>query len=113
MIKMTVDHVKVNNVNNLRTVVLKEKESDRYLPIWIGQAEGDAIAMRLEGQETPRPMTHSVMDTMIRDLGGEVTGVENEGGGRGCYVLALSGSRVGSSGKSEKSLSLVKRTSTP
>ena len=72
MIEMTVDHVRVNNVTNLRTVVLKEKESGRYLPIWIGQAEGDAIAMRLEGQEVPRPMTHRIMDTMIRDLGGEV-----------------------------------------
>ncbi len=72
MIEMTVDHVRVNNVTNLRTVVLKEKESDRYLPIWIGQAEGDAIAMKLQGQEMPRPMTHGIMDTMIRDLGGEV-----------------------------------------
>ena len=72
MIEMTVDHVKVNNVNNLRTVVLKEKEAETYLPIWIGQAEGDAIALKLQGQEIPRPMTHSVMDTMIRDLGGEV-----------------------------------------
>ena len=72
MIEMTVDHVRVNNVTNLRTVVLKEKGSDRYLPIWIGQAEGEAIAMRLEGQEVPRPMTHRIMDTMIRDLGGEV-----------------------------------------
>ena len=72
LIEMTVDHIRVNNVTNLRTVVLKEKESERYLPIWIGQAEGDAIAMRLEGQEVPRPMTHGIMDTMIRDLGGEV-----------------------------------------
>lgn len=72
MIEMTVDHVRVNNVTNLRTVVLKEKESDKYLPIWVGQSEGDAIAMRLEGQEIPRPMTHRIMDTMIRDMGGEV-----------------------------------------
>ena len=72
MIEMTVDHVRVNNVTNLRTVVLKEKESDRYLPIWIGQTEGDAIAMKLDGQEMPRPMTHGIMDTMIRDLGGEI-----------------------------------------
>ena len=72
MIEMTVDHVRANNVTNLRTVVLKEKESDRYLPIWVGQAEGDAIAMRLEGQEIPRPLTHRIMDTMIRDMGGEV-----------------------------------------
>ena len=79
MIEMTVDHVRVNNVTNLRTVVLKEKESDRYLPIWIGQTEGDAIAMKLDGQEMPRPMTHGIMDTMIRDLGGEVEHVAVNG----------------------------------
>ena len=72
MIEMTVDHVKVNYGTNIRTVALKEKESDRYLPIRIGQAEGDAIAMKLEGQEMPRPMTHRMIDTMIRDMGGEV-----------------------------------------
>ena len=72
MIEMTVDHVKVNNVTNLRIVVLKEKESDRYLPIWVGQAEGDAIALKLRGQEMPRPLTHRIMDSMIRELGGEV-----------------------------------------
>lgn len=72
MIEMTVDHVRVNRAMNTRTMVLKEKESDRYLPIWIGQAEGDAIAMRLEGQDVSRPMTHRIMDTMIRDMGGEV-----------------------------------------
>ena len=72
LIEMTVDHIRVNNVTNLRTVALKEKESDRYLPIWIGQTEGDAIALKLRGEEMPRPLTHRIMDTMIRDLGGEV-----------------------------------------
>ena len=72
MIEMTVDHVKVNNVTNLRVVVLKEKESDRYLPIWIGQAEGDAIAMKLQGQEMPRPLTHRIMDSVVGELGGYV-----------------------------------------
>ena len=86
MIEMTVDSVRVNNVTNLRTMVLKEKESDRYLPIWIGQTEGDAIAMRLEGQEITRPMTHRMIDTMIRDMGGEVRA---RGGQRysGLYLL--------------------------
>ena len=72
MIEMTVDSVRVNRATNTRTMVLKEKGSDRYLPIWIGQTEADAIAMRLEGQEIPRPMTHRMIDTMIRDMGGEV-----------------------------------------
>ena len=72
MIEMTVDHVRMNYVSDQRVVVLKAKEDERRLPIWIGKAEGDAIAMKLQGQEMPRPMTFSIMDRMIRDLGGEI-----------------------------------------
>lgn len=75
MIEMTVDHVRVNIPGNQRVVVLKGKEVNRYLPIWVGQAEGDAIALTLQGQKLPRPMTHDLMDSMIRGLGGSVTRV--------------------------------------
>ena len=75
MIEMTVDHVRMNYVSDQRVVVLKAKEDERHLPIWIGRAEGDAIAMKLEGQVTPRPTTFPVMDRMIRDLGGEIAQV--------------------------------------
>ena len=72
MIEMTVDHVRINYMSDLRVVVLKAKQDERHLPIWIGRAEGDAIAIKLEGQETPRPTTFPIVDRMIRDLGGEV-----------------------------------------
>ena len=75
MIEMTVDHVRMNYMTDLRVVVLKAKEDERHLPIWIGRAEGDAIAMKLEGQVTPRPTTFPVIDRMIRDLGGEIAQV--------------------------------------
>ena len=72
MIEMTVDHVRMSYFTDQRVVVLKAKEDERRLPIWTGRAEGDAIAMKLEGREMPRPMTFSIVDRMIRDLGGEV-----------------------------------------
>ena len=72
MIEMTVDHVRMSYFTEQRVVVLKAKEDDRHLPIWIGRTEGDAIALKLQGQEMPRPMTYSIVDRMIRDLGGEV-----------------------------------------
>jgi len=75
MMEMTVDHVRVNIPGNQRVVVLKGKEVNRYLPIWIGQSEGDAIALTLQGQKLARPMTHDLMDAMIRGLGGTVTRV--------------------------------------
>ena len=75
MIEMTVDHVRVNIPGNQRVVILKGKDVNRYLPIWVGQAEGDSIALTLQGQKLPRPMTHDLMDSMIRGLGAAVTRV--------------------------------------
>ena len=40
MLEMTVDHVRVSIPNNLRVVVLKGKDMNRYLPIWVGQVRG-------------------------------------------------------------------------
>ena len=72
MIEMMVDHVRMNYLSDQRVVVLKAKADERRLPIWIGKAEGDAIAMELQGQNMPRPMTFSIIHQMLRDLGGEV-----------------------------------------
>jgi len=57
-IEMVIDSIRVNVENNQRAVVLKEKMAERYLPIWMGPAEGDAIAVTLQGVSIPRPLTH-------------------------------------------------------
>ena len=75
MFEMTVDHVTVNKSNFERVVVLKAKNVSKYLPILIGPTEADSIALKLQGQKLPRPMTHDLMDSMIRDLGAKVTKV--------------------------------------
>ena len=75
MFEMTVDHLKVNKLSNQRMVILKGKEVSKSLSILIGEAEGNAIALKLQGQEMLRPMTHDLMDSMIRDLGATVTRV--------------------------------------
>ena len=72
MIEMTIEGIRLSHRNQQRVVVLKGKEVNVYLPIWIGPAEGDSIAMKLQGKETVRPMTHDLMDSMIEDLGGTV-----------------------------------------
>ena len=72
MFEMTVDHIKVNKLSNQRMVILKGKDVRKSLSIWIGESEGNAIALKLQGQEMPRPMTHDLMDSMIRDLGATV-----------------------------------------
>jgi uncharacterized protein len=50
-------------------VILKEKVNDRYLPIWIGQFEANAIAMRIQGMAPERPITHDLMSTTFGELG--------------------------------------------
>jgi bifunctional DNase/RNase len=46
-------------------VILKEKMAERYLPIWIGPAEADAIAVKLQGVHVPRPLTHDLLCSVI------------------------------------------------
>jgi bifunctional DNase/RNase len=53
-------------------IVLREVSGERVLPIWVGKAEGDAIALQIEGIQTPRPMTHDLLKTVIEELGGRV-----------------------------------------
>ena len=50
-------------------MILKEKVNDRYLPIWIGQFEANAIAMRIQGMAPERPITHDLMSTTFGELG--------------------------------------------
>ena len=72
MLEMAVDSIRVSLMNYQRVVILKEKQTDRYLPIWIGPSEADAIAVKLQDVEVPRPLTHDLIGTIIDCLGGEV-----------------------------------------
>ncbi|MFH1638824.1 MAG: bifunctional nuclease family protein [Chloroflexota bacterium] len=72
MIEMAIDSIRVSMVNYQRVVILKEKNSERYLPIWIGPAEADAIAVKLQGVAVPRPLTHDLLRSVIDSLGAAI-----------------------------------------
>lgn len=72
MIELTIESIRVSLMNYQRVVILKEKESDRYLPIWIGPAEADAIAVRLQEVAVARPLTHDLLRSVIDSLGANV-----------------------------------------
>ena len=72
MIEMTIDSIRVSMVNYQHVVILKEKESDRYLPIWIGPAEADAISVKLQNMDMARPLTHDLLNSVIATLGASV-----------------------------------------
>ncbi len=69
MIEVTIDSIRVSLVSPHRIVVLKDGE-DRFLPIWIGPFEADAITIALNGNQVARPLTHDLLKTMIREAGG-------------------------------------------
>jgi len=59
--------------SNTPVVLLKEVDGERILPIWIGPAEANAIAMVLEGVKIERPLTHDLMKTIIEGLKAKVS----------------------------------------
>jgi len=75
MVEMTIDSIRVSLMNYQRVVILKEKDSERYLPIWIGPAEADAIAVRLQGVTVPRPLTHDLLRSVIDALGAMIDSI--------------------------------------
>ncbi len=72
MIEVTVDSVRMNLISPHRAVILKDRQSERYLPIWIGPNEADAITIRLQGITAPRPLTHDLLKNFITELGVQV-----------------------------------------
>ncbi len=64
--------VVLDPTSNSPIVILKDEMTKRILPIWIGIFEANAIAMKLEGVSTPRPMTHDLLKSTIEALGGKI-----------------------------------------
>lgn len=75
MIEMIVDSIRVSLMNYQRVVILKEKITERYLPIWIGANEADAIAIKLQGVSVPRPLTHDLLNSVVDALGATVNSI--------------------------------------
>ena len=74
-VEMTIESVRVSLMNYQRVVILKEKVADRYLPIWIGPAEAEAIAVHLQEVPVARPLTHDLLNSIITALGGAVRSI--------------------------------------
>ncbi|MEW6580896.1 MAG: bifunctional nuclease family protein [Chloroflexota bacterium] len=72
MIKVLIDSIRVSLMSQLRVVVLKDPLSGRFLPIFIGPCEAEAIAVKLQGMNVERPLTHDLLKSVIAELGGHV-----------------------------------------
>jgi bifunctional DNase/RNase len=72
MLKVEIDSIRVSLMSQDRIIILKEQNIERYLPIWIGPFEAEAIRVELQGAEVTRPLTHDLLKSVISELGGRV-----------------------------------------
>lgn len=75
LIEVKIDSLRVSLTNQQRIVVLKQIDADRYLPIWIGPYEAEAITIALQEIEVSRPQTHDLLNNLFSILGGRLTKV--------------------------------------
>jgi bifunctional DNase/RNase len=117
MIEMELAGVRVELPTNQPIVLLKEKDGERYLPIWIGAAEAAAIALSLQGVVTPRPMTHDLMKTILEDLGVTVNRIVvtelREGTFYAQLDMARNGDRLEVSSRPSDAIALAVRMAIP
>jgi bifunctional DNase/RNase len=67
--EVVVESVRVHMLSSQHVVLLKQTERERYLPIWIGPWEANAIATRLQGVTPERPLTHDLLAAALAELG--------------------------------------------
>jgi len=76
LIEVKVDSLRVSLTNQQRIIVLKQINADRYLPIWIGPYESEAITIALQEVEISRPQTHDLVKNAIELLKGRIIHAE-------------------------------------
>jgi bifunctional DNase/RNase len=74
-VEMVVDRVAISELTFQPVVVLKAEESERSLPILVGRAEATAIAVALEGVQTPRPLTADLLRSTLDRLGARLDSI--------------------------------------
>jgi len=76
MIEVQIDSVRVHLMTPQRLVVLKEIGSERYLPIWVGPNEAEAITVALQEVEMSRPLTHDLLKNVFNAFNARVVRIE-------------------------------------
>ncbi|MEJ2605430.1 MAG: bifunctional nuclease family protein [Anaerolineales bacterium] len=74
-VEVVVDSIRVSLMSPQRIIILRELDSDRFLPIWIGPFEADAITLSLQELEVARPLTHDLLRNVLQTLDASVVRV--------------------------------------
>ncbi len=117
MIEVTIDSVRVSLTSPHRVVILKDVNAERYLPIWIGSFEADAITIELQGITMPRPLTHDLLKDVISKMGGKVSHVVVNALYKDTFyayiVVEVNGKRLNIDSRPSDALALAVRTGAP
>jgi len=114
---MTIKGLMVDPITNMPIIILRDKDGQRVLPIWVGVFEANAIALQIENISTPRPMTHDLLRNVIGDLNASVERIVvsdlRENTFYAIIYLALQGDRIAIDARPSDAIALALRTSAP
>jgi uncharacterized protein len=115
--QVTIYGVSFDMVGKQPIVLLKTMEGSRFLPIWIGHPDAAAILMKLQGQPTPRPMTHDLVTDMLGELNATVTKIAvtelRENTFYAVITLQVNGSEIEIDSRPSDALALAVRADAP
>jgi hypothetical protein len=116
-IEMTIKGLMVDPITNMPIVILRDKEGQKVLPIWVGIFEANAIALQIENIATPRPMTHDLLRNIIEDLQASVQKIVvcdlQENTFYALIYLSLNGGTVAIDARPSDAIALALRTRAP
>lgn len=117
MVEVVIDSVRVSLTNQQRIVVLRELNTERYLPIWIGPYEAEAITIALQEIEVARPQTHDLMKNILKNLDAHLVRVEvlalRDDVFYGNLVVEANGATINIDSRPSDALALAVRTHVP
>ncbi len=117
MREMTIESIRLSLNSYQRIAILREKDTDRYLTIWIGPYEAESISLRLHDVTPPRPQTHDLLRNVIEQLGASVRYILLNDLARDTYyariVLDVNGDAVEIDARPSDAISLAVRTDAP
>lgn len=117
MVEVVIDSVRVSLTNQQRIVVLRELNTERYLPIWIGPYEAEAITIALQEIEVARPQTHDLLKNILKNLDAHLVRVEvlalREDVFYGNLVVECNGETINIDSRPSDALALAVRTHVP
>jgi bifunctional DNase/RNase len=117
MVQVEIDSIRVSLMSQHRIVILKEVDSERFLPIWIGPYEAEAITVSLQQMEVARPLTHDLLRNVLKALEAEVVSIniielrENVFYAR--IMLNVNGREIGIDSRPSDALALAVRVKVP